>query len=80
MIKGINRIILVALFSLFTVVAFTQPPPPPGGGTGGTNDENNQLGGNANIGGGVLILLTLGLAYGGKRLYDLRKEQKEEVA
>jgi len=29
-------------------------------------------------GGGLLILLGMGAAYGGKKLYDLRKESIEE--
>ena len=79
-IQKVKKLILVAVFSLFMVAAFAQnPPPPPGGGTGDENNSGNQLGGNAQIGGGVLILLALGLTYGGKRLYDLKKEQKEDV-
>jgi len=58
----------------------TAPPPPPGGssgagdGTGG--DDTSRTG--APIGGGLFILLGLGAAYGGKKLYDLRKEKLEE--
>ena len=37
------------------------------------------ISGNAHIGGGVLILLTLAVAYGGKRLYDLNREKKEAI-
>lgn len=77
----LKRVFLVAVFTLFMVVAFGQnPPPPPGGGSGTENNSGNQLGGNAHIGGGVLILLALGLAYGSKRVYDLKKAQKEEIA
>ena len=80
-IQQVKKLILVAVFSLFMLAAFAQnPPPPPGGGSGSENNAGNQLGGNAQIGGGVLILLVLGLAYGGKRLYDLKKQSKEEVA
>ena len=53
------------------------PPPPPSGdeGAGGTSDQRT---GGAPIGGGLFILLGLGAAYGGKKLYDLRKEKLEE--
>ena len=79
-LQQVRKIILISLFALFSIVAFAQnPPPPPGGGSGSQNNSGNELGGNAHLGGGLLILLTLGLAYGGKRLYDLRKEQKEEI-
>lgn len=80
-LQQVKKLILVAVFSLFMVVAFGQnPPPPPGGGSGSGNNSGNQLGGNAHIGGGVLILLALGMAYGGKRLYDAKKARKEEIA
>lgn len=79
--QQVRKFLLIAAFALFSVVAFGQnPPPPPGGGTGSGNNGGNQLGGNAHIGGGILILLSMGLAYGGKRIYDLRNVKKEEVA
>lgn len=79
--KQLRKVLLIATFALFSVIAFGQnPPPPPGGGTGSGNDSGNQLGGNAHIGGGLLILLTMGLAYGGKRVYNLRYSKKEELA
>lgn len=42
------------------------PPPPPGSHGG---DQNIS----APIGSGLLILLSLGLAYGGKKVYNARK-------
>jgi len=78
--QQIRKFFLIAVFALFSVVAFGQnPPPPPGGGSGSGNNGGNQLGGNAHIGGGILILLTLGLAYGGKRIYDLRNAKEKEI-
>ena len=81
-INQIKLLIIAAAFSLLTVGALAQtgPPPPPQGDIDGQTAQDNKLGGAAHIGGGVLILLTLALAYGGKRLYDLKKEKKEEVA
>ena len=83
-INQIKLLLIAALFSLLSISAFAQggptgPPPPPQGDLEGTTAQDNKLGGNAHLGGGIIILLTLGLAYGGKRLYDLRKEQKEEI-
>ncbi len=68
--------IAITTVLLSTTIAFAQdaPPPPPGGGHGGSG---NQTAG-APIGGGLFILLGLGAAYGGKKLYDLRKEKLEE--
>ncbi len=79
MIQQVKRLILIAVFALFTVVAFAQGPGDPGGDPSGESPPIG-AGGGAHLGGGILILLTLGLAYGGKRLYDLKKEKKEEVA
>lgn len=75
----IRKFLLITVFALFSIIAFGQnPPPPPGGGTGSGNNGGNQLGGNAHIGGGLIILLTMGLAYGGKRIYSMRNSKKEE--
>lgn len=43
-----------------------QPPPPPAGGHGAAG---NQESGGAPIGSGLFILLGLGAAYGGKKIY-----------
>jgi len=52
------------------------PPPQPddpssGGGTG-------PVGGGAPVGSGLIILLTLGAAYGGKKVYELKKDYNEK--
>lgn len=80
-INQIKLLLVALLFSLLTMTAFSQtgPPPPPQGDVDGQTAQDNKLGGNAHLGGGVLILLTLAVAYGGKRLYDLSKEKKEEA-
>ena len=63
------------LLSLFiTSVVLADPPAPPGGspiGGGGT-----PVG--APIDGGLSILLAMGAAYGGKKLYQARKEKHED--
>ena len=81
-IKHLKLLLVAALIGLLSIGAFAQggpPPPPPSGDPTSQEAQDNKLGGNAHLGGGIIILLTLGLAYGGKRLYDLRKEQKEEI-
>ena len=50
------------------------PPPPPGGGHG--QGGNQAPGGGAPIGSGIAILLSLGAAWGGKKVYNAF--QKEE--
>lgn len=37
--------------------------------------QMEQVGGQAHIGGGILILLVLGLVYTSKRIYDKRKKE-----
>jgi len=63
-----------AMLTSFQGYATNNPPNPPGE-HGQTNDQS---GGSAPIGGGLFILLGLGAAYGGKKLYNSRKEALEE--
>ncbi|RLD40834.1 MAG: hypothetical protein DRI89_11110 [Bacteroidetes bacterium] len=66
--------ILLLVGTTYTVSA--QPPPPPAGEGGSGGSQGNQLGGNAPIGGGLFILLGLGAAYAGRKVYSLRAEEK----
>ncbi len=50
------------------------PPPPPGGH--GSGNDFNSPGGGAPIGSGVGILLVLGAAYGGRKIYKFMKERE----
>lgn len=71
-----KRLILTSVVVAgLTLGAFAQDPPPPPG-DGNTPDAGNQVGGAAHVGGGVLILLSLAIAYGGRRVYELKKTQK----
>lgn len=67
----IKKSILTAITALFLITASIAQPPPPPGEHG--SEHNKQP---APIGSGLLILLSLGLAYGGKRVYDARKRMK----
>ena len=71
-IKGL----FIGLFILFLsmgVMAQTDPPDPPG-----THGSDQDQQGHAPIVGGIFILLSLGAAYGGKKIIDFRRA-KEEV-
>jgi len=73
--KKLFSILLVALFVSLSIVASADPPTPPpnpssGGGGGGPVG--------APIDGGLSILLAMGAAYGGKKLYQARKEKHED--
>ena len=59
---------IIGVTLLTTPLNADNPPPPPGHGSTG-----NVPGGGNPIGGGLLILLGLGAAYGGKKIYQMRK-------
>jgi len=70
-----KKIIQVLTFVAYVMVPFilsAQPQPwDPGVGGG---EGNNPVGGGAPIGGGLLILLSLAIGYGSKKIYDARKK------
>ncbi len=69
----ITLLVLLALtISSTNLLAQGPPPPPPGSGHG---QSGNQTGGNAPVGGGLFILLGLGAAYGGQKIYEVLKEE-----
>ncbi len=76
-LKNILKTFAILLFISATFTVSAQPPPPPAGSNGSGGSSDNQLGGNAPIGGGLFILLGLGAAYGGRKLYQLKKEIKD---
>ncbi len=79
--KSLKKIAAVLAISLITISLSAQSPPPPNNGSGSSSNptgSGNTVGGNAPIGGGLFLLLGLGAAYGGKKLYDLKKEKLEE--
>ncbi len=66
--------------TLLTVTLSAQTPPPPNGGSGAPNGNNNTPvgGGGAPIGSGLAILLALGAAYGGTKVYNFNKRKLAE--
>ncbi len=74
--KLLSIFTLMVIMFLMTSPAFSQsansePPDPGGNPTGET-----PVGGGAPIGGGTFILLALGAAYGGKKIYALKEEEE----
>jgi hypothetical protein len=66
---------IIALSISSTSLIAQGPPDPPGDpGTGG-----GPVGGAAPIGGGIAILLSLGAAYGGRKVYQYWQSQKEDI-
>jgi len=66
---------------LFTMLMFTNqtfadnPPPPPSG----HGSNGNQAPAGAPIDGGLGILLAMGAVYGGKKLYQARKDKQKDT-
>ena len=63
--------LILTLFLGWGLVAMAQSPPPPPSEHGRlSNQAAGSNGGNAPIGGGIAILLSLGAAWGGKKVYQ----------
>jgi len=75
--KLFNKIMLAALLMAglcITDSASAQPPPPPPtGGTGSSQDQ--PIGGTAPIGGGLILLLSMGAGYAIKKFYSNENAQ-----
>jgi hypothetical protein len=74
-----KKILISILFIVSISISSNQllaqgPPDPPDDPTG-----DGPVGGGAPIGSGIAILLTLGAAYGGRKVYQYWKSQKEEL-
>ncbi|NOY49568.1 MAG: hypothetical protein GXO88_03240 [Chlorobi bacterium] len=72
--KILSTITILMFFLTLSVNAQMTAPSDPGGSPGVDDDP---IGGGAPIGGGSLILLGMAAIYGGKKIYDLRKDMEE---
>lgn len=70
-IKNILIFTLIICFSLVVTNIFADQPPDPG--TGGPGSGDIPVGGSP-IGGGLVFLLMLGAAYGGKKFLEFRNK------
>ena len=66
--------ILVILFVILVPVILSAQPLPYGGDGFNGGEGANPVGGGAPIGGGLLIMLSLAIGYGAKKIYDIRKK------
>lgn len=72
--KQILRILtFIICMTIITSITHAQPPRPPSG-HGHDNNQPSQNGGGAPIGSGLAILLLLGTAYGGVKLWNQRNK------
>ena len=79
--KNFIAIILTSFFFVLSFVLTAQSTPPDinDGSHGQEGGQESLGGGGAPIGGGTLILIGLGIAYGGKRGYKIYKDNQEEL-
>jgi hypothetical protein len=74
--RNIKQILFLAIIILASLQLSAQgPPPPPGDPSSG----GEIVGGGAPIGSGIAILLSLGAAYCGRKVYKYWQDQKEEL-
>lgn len=72
---------ILILFTLLVAQSYAQPPvrqpseSPPG--MPGQGDEDDQDPGSGSIGGGLVLLMALGSAYGAKKVFDNRNNQHQ---
>lgn len=74
--KSIATLLTITLLAIN--LAVSQTPPPPNNNQGAPGSGNTPVGGGAPIGSGLLILLGLGVAYGGKKVFDIKKHRLAE--
>jgi hypothetical protein len=86
--KSLLATILTAFFFVLSFVVTAQTNSPgandgkgdtPSGPGGAPTPGDPSMGGGAPIGGGTLILIALGAAYGGKKVYKIVKDNLEEL-
>jgi len=73
--NSIIKLTGIMVMVLLSFGLFAQNPPHPNGGSGPTGG-NTPVGGGAPIDGGLTIMMLLGAAYGGKKLYRLVKNEE----
>jgi len=72
--KKVFKILVVTAFLLAGPIFLSAQPMPSDGDAGGGVTNGGPIGGAAPIGGGLIIMLTLGAAYGAKKVYNIRKK------
>ena len=74
--KYLKKIIFTLAFVFIASFSFADTGPgDPGSGPAASDPP---IGGGAPLAGGIAVLLTLGAAYGGKKVYDLLQENPDE--
>jgi hypothetical protein len=76
--KAILNLIIVGLLIIVPVILATaSAPPAPPNPVGGPGTGDAPIGGLAPIGSGIVMLISMGAAYGAKKIYNARKKLEE---
>jgi hypothetical protein len=75
--KVIINLIIVISFIIVPVITATASAPPPPPPPGDPDPSDIPIGGSAPVGSGLILLLSMGAAYGVKKVYDARKKLEE---
>jgi hypothetical protein len=75
MIRTLTVLLMMAMLSITPALLAQDPPPPPD--SHGETGNQSPPGGGVPVGSGLVILLALGAAYGGKKLFDARRRLAE---
>lgn len=70
---GILRRLFLATAIVLTLSIVTMADQPPDPGSGGPGSGDLPVGGGSPIGGGLIMLISFGVAYGLKKVYDIKK-------
>lgn len=68
----IAKFIVLGLILALPIIMVAQTPPHPNGGNN-PGGGNTPVGGGAPIDGGLSILIALGAAYGGRKIYQMKQ-------
>lgn len=73
--RKIYNLLIICIFQVFSIAAIGQMTAPidPGGEPTGSDPP---LGGGAPVGGGTIVMLVMAAVYGGKKAFELRKNEK----
>ena len=69
----ILRSLFLATSIILTMSIATMADQPPDPGSGGPGTGDLPVGGGSPIGGGLIMLFSFGIAYGVKKVYDIKK-------
>ncbi len=70
--KSLKKIYLIVIILVFTSLGAFAQLTEPGDGAGGAPTGHTTIGGSAPIGNGLVILFVLGMAYGYRKVYQLK--------